>query len=120
MHRRLQTALRSLAIEGHSIMKAAAERSARFIAYFSTFERQSTIRCCDRLGGIFRDDRCDLLRAFDSDFHPGRSFVDPVVTVGSATTGSVPMADVALGAAVGLLFGRVLPTLEQRQGAKAD
>jgi len=33
---------------------------------------------------------------------------------------SVPMADVALGAAVGLLFGRVLPTLEQRQGAKAD
>ena len=46
----------------------------------------------------FRDDGCDLLRDFGSDFHPGRSFVDPVVTVGSATTGSVRMADVALGA----------------------
>jgi uncharacterized membrane protein YgaE (UPF0421/DUF939 family) len=43
-----------------------------------------------------------------------------VVTFGSATTGSVRMADVAVGAAVGLCFSQVLPAPERSQSAKAD
>jgi uncharacterized membrane protein YgaE (UPF0421/DUF939 family) len=43
-----------------------------------------------------------------------------VVTFGSATTGFVRMADVAMGAVVGLLFSHILPAPEQSQSAKAD
>ena len=40
--------------------------------------------------------------------------------LGPATTGSARMADVAIGAAVGLLFSQILPASEQSQSAKAD
>jgi hypothetical protein len=43
-----------------------------------------------------------------------------IVTYGAATTGSVRMADVAVGAVVGLFFGQVLPAPERSQSAKAD
>jgi hypothetical protein len=43
-----------------------------------------------------------------------------VVTFGTATTGSVRMADVAIGALVGLVFSYILPAPRQSQRAKAD
>jgi uncharacterized membrane protein YgaE (UPF0421/DUF939 family) len=43
-----------------------------------------------------------------------------VVTFGTATTGSVRMADVAIGALVGLVFSCILPAPRQSQRAKAD
>jgi fusaric acid resistance family protein len=43
-----------------------------------------------------------------------------IVTYGAATTGSVRMADVAVGAVVGLFFGQVLRAPERSQRAKAD
>jgi uncharacterized membrane protein YgaE (UPF0421/DUF939 family) len=42
-----------------------------------------------------------------------------VVAFGPATTGSARMADVAIGAAVGLLFSQILPAPEQSHSAKA-
>jgi uncharacterized membrane protein YgaE (UPF0421/DUF939 family) len=43
-----------------------------------------------------------------------------VVALGSATTGSVRMADVAIGAAVGFFISQVLPAPEHSRIAKAD
>jgi uncharacterized membrane protein YgaE (UPF0421/DUF939 family) len=43
-----------------------------------------------------------------------------VVAFGPATTGSVRMADVAVGAAIGFLFSQVLSAVNQNHRAKAD
>lgn len=43
-----------------------------------------------------------------------------VVTLGSATSGPVRMADVAIGAVVGLFFSQVLLSAEQRHNVKPE
>jgi uncharacterized membrane protein YgaE (UPF0421/DUF939 family) len=43
-----------------------------------------------------------------------------VVAFGPATTGSVRMADVAVGAAVGFLFSQVLSIVDQNRRTKDD